>query len=254
MRTTFRLTILCAAIFLAGWSGRLFGADQQPTCTIGPHKVPIRWVGYKEAHGMAVGFMALPFVGRIPYPLPGLDVDPDDDPRIVAGYLVVDCNFVVFKSEWEGELSVAAAHDPKKRRICPVVYARTQRLRSEKLHADEELIAVKRPFDATKLPAIYEGSELKIGPHRFSCSIQQVDGYQIVVKPKSIRSLGETASFSYSHPGYERGGPMSFLSLHPVISPSGDVSVDGALTLTIRGKSTTYTLNEKLKRRTIKSR
>ncbi len=216
-----------------------------PIVTIGPHRTEMKFVPFSEANPKPWFDFKLPVFGRVAFPsakpLPG--VNPADDPRFVAGYIVVQSPGATWQSRgildrweiagqrfgrmpWEDQVSVLR-----------VGYPRSVKEASEpaKINIGGEAVPVYRTFDPTKLPARYEDLVIQQGELKISVRYLYLDGGEPSVEIM-INAPVETGTVRVETGSKHRSSSFSTSGWFPVrvtataeVAPDGTLSVDGTI-------------------------
>lgn len=233
------LTILSVGVALA-----VLNRPRPPIVTIGPHRTEMKFVPFSEANPRPWFDFKLPVIGRVAFPnakpLPG--VNPTDDPRFVAGYIVVQSPNARWQSRgildsWEftGVFSTPYGAEPVS--VLPVGYPRSVEEASQpaKINIGGEAVPVYRTFDPSKLPARYEDlvilqGDLKITVRYLFLNEGEPSVEILIYSSADSGTVQIETGSAHRSSSYSMSGPFPVrYTTAAEVSKDGTLSVDGTI-------------------------
>lgn len=244
---TVGLALLSVGVALA-----VLNRPRPPIVTIGPHRTEMKFVPFSEANPKPWFDFKLPIIGRVAFPnakpLPG--VDPTDDPRFVAGYIVVQSPNAHWQSRgildsWEftGQF-LGTKYGAEPVSVLPVGYPRSAEEASEpaKINVGGEAVPVYRMFDPSKLPARYEDQITPLGDLtisvRYLFLTEGVPSVEILIKaPTESGTVRLETGSAHRSSSYSMSGPFPVrYTTSAEVSKDGTLSVDGTISYGLNDK------------------
>lgn len=222
----------------------MLNRPEPPFVTFGPHKTGVKFISFAQAQGKPLFDFTLPVIGRVAYPVrkPMDGIDPTDDPRFIAGYVVVESP----QAAWENSndaywlIGRIGPGPAPKQTVLPVSFPRSESESTARIQiidssmssawSEPELVKVRCRFDPTKLPARYTEVVTNIGElkvHAKMTGVVRGNIATIDLKFSAPKAFG-SVELSTSHAGGSSSSsatssfPMDF-DMEGIISKTGEV-------------------------------